>query len=419
VRIQHILFAGVVLVTLVIVIVLVHDYLTEPYPGHNDFMSRWEGARSFVIDKLNPYGEEASLNIQKHIYGRPVIEGEDPGYFAYPLYTVFLIWPLVYMPYAWASAIWMVFLAACLIIALFVLLNLFGWKPGLWLMAGLVLWSLTFYFAARGLILGQVGLLVYLMEIVAVWALFKKRDTLAGIALAVSTVKPQMGFLIVPFLLLWGIHARRWRFLAVSGGVFGGLALASFVLEPSWLVDWINQMLLYPSYTIASPVWILTQMYLGLGNTGEWALLLTLYGLMLWTWYMVLFQGHSERFLWTVSLTLVVTHLVAPRTATPHFVVFMLPLLFYFTELGRRSRRRGSRRVGLALAVLLVVPWVHFVMTVTGEFEHPTVHLPFPFGMLLLLWLTRRVWWQKAPVPTVEQSKEKSISSVGVSGVSA
>lgn len=43
---------------------------------------------------------------------QPVI-GVDPaktgkGGFAYPLYVLFLFWPLVYVPYDWAQALWMV-----------------------------------------------------------------------------------------------------------------------------------------------------------------------------------------------------------------------------------------------------------------------------------------------------------------------
>jgi hypothetical protein len=175
--------------------------------------------------------------------------------------------------------------------------------------------------------------------------------------------------------------------------------LLSFLMQPTWLKDWVDQVLLYPSYTIASPVWILTQLYLGLGDIGESALTLALCGLMGWSWFGVLWQGRYERFLWSVSLTLVITHLVAPRTATPHFQVFMLPLIFYLAALAKRSRRRGSLHASLLLLALWIVPWVHFLLTVDGEFEHPTVHLPFPFLMLLALWLTRRMWWQKAPAP--------------------
>jgi hypothetical protein len=373
--------------------VLTHNNFTAPYPGLNDFMSRWEGARSYWIDGLDPYGDAASLNIQNQIYGRPVQEGEDPGFFAYPFYTLFFVWPLVHTSYAWASAVWMVLLAACLVASVFLILNLFDWRPKPLVLGLLILWSLLFYFSARGLILGQPGLLVYFLEIAALWAIAKGHDRSAGVALAFSTLKPQMGFLIVPFLLLWGVRARRWRFVMAFTGVLGVLVVASFLMQPSWLGDWIAQIQRYPSYTaLGSPVWIVTQYYLGLGSIGEWAVNLIFYGFMLWTWYGVLVQGRTDRWLWAAVVTLTVTHLVAPRTATPHYVVFMLPIIFYFREIVRANRRWGSVFVVLIIAALVFLPWMHFLLTVEGEFEHPTVYLPLPFAMVILLWLTRKLW---------------------------
>ncbi len=385
-----IVFAADVLVT--------HNVLTDPFPGHNDFMSRWEGARSYWIDGLNPYSDEVSLNIQDRIYGRPVENGEDPGYFAYPFYTVFLVWPLVYTSYAWASAIWMVLLEAALIASLFILFDLFRWKPAPLIMAALILWTLFFYFPARGLILGQVGLLVYFFEVVAIWAVVKRYDSLAAVALAISTVKPQMGFLIVPFLLLWGLRERRWKFVIVFVVTMLILLGVSFVMEPSWFGDWVAQLRNYPSYTaIGSPVWIIVTYYLGLGSWAEIAVSGLLALLMFITWYWVLWKGNNERFLWVTVLTLTVTHLIAPRTATPHYVIFILPLVFYFALISRRHRRRGSLWIVLILFALLVLSWVHFLLTVVKQFEHPSLYLPLPIAILVILWWTRRQWWESSP----------------------
>jgi hypothetical protein len=392
-RSQKLVLLLVALVVFAVVVVGIHNIFTARYPGLNDFMSRWEGARSYWIDGLNPYGEQASLNIQTRIYGRAAVQGEDPGYFAYPFYTVFLVWPLVYLPYSWASAVWMALLAASLIGSLLLLLNLLRWQPGAPLLAALALWALFFYFSARGLILGQPGTLVVFLEILAIWGLARGQNRLAGAALALSTLKPQMGFLIVPFLLLWGWRARRRSFLAAFAAVFGAALLASFALLPSWLGDWLAQLSLYPSYTaLGSPVWIVTQYYLGLGSVAEYAVTAALAGLMLWAWWGVLVGKKDTRLLWTLALTLTVTHLIAPRTATPHYVVFFLPLVFYFSRLARWWW--GGLWVALLLAALVLLPWLHFVATVTGEFEHPTLYLPLPFGILLLLWPTRRMWWR-------------------------
>jgi hypothetical protein len=395
------LAAAALLVLLAVTVVMVRNLLTLPYPGHNDFMSRWEGARSFFVDHLNPYGDQASLNIQQRIYGRPVHEGEDPGYFAYPLYTAILVWPLVYVSYDWASAIWMVLLAAGLIASLFMLFDIFRWRPSPLLLGFLMIWVLLFYFSSRGLILGQPGTLVYVLEVLTLWALTRKHDRLAGVALAVSTLKPQMGFLIVPFLLLWGLRERRWSFVFAFIVVMAALLGVSFVLLPSWVGDWLAQLRLYPSYTaLGSPVWIITSYYMGLGGWAEALVNVALVGVVLWSWYLVLWRRQGEAFWWAVALTLTVTHLIAPRTATPHYVVFLIPLVFYCAQM-RRSRQ-GGRWIFLLLLALLVLPWLQFLATVKSQFEHPTMYLPLPFGMLVALLLTRRLW--AAHVPRMEAS---------------
>lgn len=173
------------------------------------------------------------------------------------------------------------------------------------------------------------------------------------------------------------------------GLVWGGLMLLSFVMQPSWLGDWIEQLRQYPSYTaLGAPVWIIIEYYLGLGSAGEWIVNMLLFGVLLWAWYHVLIPQETARLDWTIMLTLTITHLAAMRTATPHYVLFTIPMLFYF-----RRFSRYSLVIGLILLLLLVVPWLHFLMTVEGEFEHPTLYLPLPVIMLIILWITRRQWW--------------------------
>ncbi|MBN1563514.1 MAG: hypothetical protein JXA10_06740, partial [Anaerolineae bacterium] len=189
-------------------------------------------------------------------------------------------------------------------------------------------------------------------------------------------------------------RARRWQFIGTFGVMFGALLLASFALQPSWLSDWIEQIRRYTSYTdFGSPVWIVMQHYLGLGTIGEWAVNAVLWSIMLWAWYAVLIQGKTERFDWAIMITLTITHLSALRTATPHFVVFMIPMIFYFRALDRR-RKVGSRRIVWILLALLILPWLQFLLTIDGDFEHATMYLWLPSGMLALLWFTRRTWWE-------------------------
>lgn len=382
-----------------------YNLLTRPYPGHNDFMSRWEGARSFFVDGLSPYSEQTSLNIQTRIYGRAVTGNEDPGLFVYPFYTAFLLLPLVWLDYAWASAIWMVLLEVCLVAVLLLLVNLFRWqpRPGPALFFVLVLWALGDYYAARGLLLGQPSHVVYLLQMLALWALWRGYDAGGGVALALSTFKPQMGYLLVPFLLLYALRERRWRFAAGFGITFGLLLGLSFLAEPTWLVDWLAQVRAYPEYTAAaydytgSPTWLLTRYYLGLGAGTDVVLALLFHALLFWGWFQTLRQPNGGRLLWAAALTLTITQLGLFQTATPHYVVFTLPLMYYLWWLHQGKAKQPGRRTVVIIAGLFALTWLQFALTVRSGVEAPSMYLPMPYLYVVLLVVTRRLWWTIAP----------------------
>lgn len=399
------IFTGIIALLFVGSVIATRQLLTAPYPGHNDFVTPWEAARSFWLEGIPVYSDASNENIQRIIYGRPIESGEFPNYYAYPFYTIVMLLPLVYLPFDWASAAWMVILEACLLGALALMLDVYRWKPRPLLLALLVIFALFFYPAARGLILGQVSHAIYLAQVLALWALLKRRDALAGVALGIATMKPQMSYLIIPFVLLWALRERRWRVVGAFGVMFGGLLALSFILQPTWVSDWVFELQRYTTYTeVGSPVWVLTQFYLNLGAAGEWAVSLVLYGVVLWAWYGVIVQRRHERWLWAALLTLTITHLVAPRTATTHFVVFSLPLWFYMAALSRRGH--GLIAAGLLLA-LLILPWLHTVSTIDGEFEHQATYLPLPFFTLALL-LVWRAGWERAASPATQPVLERA-----------
>lgn len=396
-RRRQLLVGLAILAVLAANVIVTHNRITAPTPGMNDFLSRWEGARSFWQDGVSPYSEAATLNIQERIYGRAAVEGEDLGLFAYPMYTVLYVAPIVGLPYAWASAVWMVVLEVCLVAGLFLLLQTLRWQPSPLMTVGLLLFSLLNYYALRGLLLGQPSHIVYLFTALMLWGLSQGRDALAGVALALTTIKPQMGFLLVPFLLLWGWRVRRWDFVGGFAGMFSALMLISFALQPDWFFDWIAQVRQYPDYTRdGSPVWIVFEYYLGWSPVVGYIVRVVLVGWMLWAWWGVLALRRDERLLWTIAVTLAVTHTAGPRTATPHFMVFMLVLLVLMRQWARRGR--GLWNAGLLL-VLLIVPWVHFLATlIPPNLENLSVFLPPVVLIIITLIFTRRAWWALPPL---------------------
>jgi hypothetical protein len=102
--------------------------------------------------------------------------------------------------------------------------------------------------------------------------------------------------------------------------------------------------------------------------------------------------------LWTTSLTLVITHFVAPRTATTHFVPLMLPLFMSFTLM--RGTPHSSVRMAVILAVLLVGTWWLFLATVLGNQESAITYLTIPIALLVLLPWMRSRWLAFGEVAT-------------------
>lgn len=388
------------LITVAIVIALMginviatYQFLTAPHPGMNDYLTTWEGARSYWIDRVSPYSDQASRNIQTMIYGRPAIGDEFPNHFAYPFHLVLVLAPLVVFLYAWASAIWLVLMEAALIGALILLLDLMRWRVRPLMLLVLILFTLFFYPAARGLLLGQVSHAVFFLHILAFWLLARGRDGWAGAILAIATFKPQLSVLVIPLLMLWGLRERRWRLILTFGLTGLAILILTLIAQPDWLSGWLYQLRLYPTYTdIASPLNTIALTF-GWGAWFEVIGTVMLGGGWLWAGYRLIIGQKRESFWWVIALTTVITHLILFRTATPHYVYFLFPILFTFHILQRRDRRRGLWLILGSIALLIVLPWLHFAQTVQGSVESAAVYVPLPFVTLALLIFTRR-WWE-------------------------
>jgi hypothetical protein len=365
-----------------------YTFLTTRVPGANDFFIPWSGARAYVLHGLNPYSEEVGLQIQIGVFGRPAQPGEDLSVFIYPFYTIFLLAPLTVLPYAWAVAIWQAFLQFSLVAALLLLLNLYHWQPAPGVMALLALWAILFYPHARGLLLGQLVIVVFLFLVLALWALTRGYDRLAGVALALTTIKPQVIFLVIPLLLLWAIGQRRWRFVGAFSLMLMVLLGAAFLALPTWLGDFIRRASAYPAYNPPSAPWVLVHFtFPTLGLAGEIALALILISGLAWAWWREARSGWAS-FHWTLALTFLVTNLIVPHTATTNYLVFLVPLVPLYHRLYRRTGILGLAAVQGALLVGL---WALFLATVDGRQEDAIMFLPLPLFMGVALCWGRRV----------------------------
>jgi hypothetical protein len=386
--------AIVVLATVVVVYLLLvyaaYRTLTSQVPGGNDFYPRWRGTRALLLDGQDPYSEEVTLQIQKDMYGRPARDDEDQVAFAYPLYVALLILPFSLLPYPLAQAFWLSALILTALATLVVVLRTLDWNPHPVALVGLAVWFVLFYPTARSVILGQISIVVLVLVALALWALKDGRSFLAGCLLGLSTVKPQLVFLIVPFLLL--VSSRRRNYRAVAGflSVVGILLVVTSIILPTWIPSFIAGLTSYRSYTSiyrggASPLGYLVGALVPSPMSGPGTLAVSL-GLIAWvayTWFGAL-TGRVQASL-ALSLTIVATLLLPGETGTTNQVLLLLPLVQWLHEW-----RKQRWLAGLASSVLLIAPWLLFIGTLKGDLEHPMMVLPLPIATLLMFLWTRR-----------------------------
>lgn len=367
---------------------------TSRVPGGNDFYSRWANGCALIWTGENPYSDEVTRRTQMGIWGQPARPGQDQAAYSYPLYTLFFFWPLCFTTtFPLARAIWMTLMLYALLTGVVLTARVAHWRPPVWLWTGTLVWAVFNYPHARALVLGQMATLVFLALAVALWALERKWDGLAGALLAVTTIKPQMSFLLVPWLVWWAAWRKRWGVWKGFGLATTLLAGVSFLLVPTWVGDFLEDVRNYDAVTgvanYRSLTWIVVRHFLGLGAAVE-AVGVTAFALyaLLEVW-----RGRRARwsgFLWTTGLILILTNFIAPRTATTHYTMLLLPLFAWFAGLQERfDRRAGLAVTGIEIA-LLVGQWAIFLATLKGNFETAPVYLPFPVLMLAVQALTRR-----------------------------
>lgn len=390
------ILSGLFIILIILQSVALYTVFTSKYPGANDFFVRWLGGREYLLNGTNPYDQSVAEQAQLAMFGRLTTpEDKDEAYFAYPLYTLYFFWPLSLLPYAWAQALWMTLLQFMLIGLTFLSIRLARWSPPKWLFWLTIFWGIFFYNSARAIILGQFSILVGLALLLGLWAVESRRDVLAGMCLAVTTIKPQMVILVLIFLLIWAIFQSRWRIVLSFGFSMLALLLSSMLLVPTWPVDFVRNAIAYSDYVaFGTPLENLLHFLLPASVAAPLAVLLSilLFLLLLPGWWLA-FKGRRGAYTWAIMSTLIIGSLIAFRSATTNQVILYLPIFFFFQRL---TGPRAASKAALVEALLFIMMWGAFILTLAGDWENIMLHGLLPALVLLLYLADWHRLWQSA-----------------------
>lgn len=300
-----------------------------------DLYPRWVGTRELLLHGRNPYGAEVSHEIQRAFYGhaieqsydKPDSEILDEQRFAYPVYVVFLLAPTVHADFARLQAWTPVVLGAFVAASVWLWMAVLGWKPPPVFAVAVILFVLSSPQIAQDLRLRQFAPLVAFLLAFASWCVARQQLAIAGVLLALSTIKPQMVALCLLWFLIWafGDWKKRWPLAAGFGLTLFGLAGAGEWLLPGWLGHFLEGVIAYRKYFHAlsiSPLRLIFGSWLG----GVLSVL-AVAALVGYSWRKRSLPADNPEFAHMLGLFLVATTLVLPLLVPGNHVLIVLPIL--------------------------------------------------------------------------------------------
>jgi len=262
--------------------------------------------------------------------------------------------------------------------------------------------------AAQGIKLQQLTVLVSALLAAAAAALAAGWLALAGLLLALSTIKPQLVVPLLICLLIWviGDWTRRWRLLASFSLALACLIGAAEWVLPGWIGKFLAALTAYRQYT--GGVSILQTLLTPMGGTIVIAALLV--ALVLLAWRLRRSPAGSSAFSLLLALALAITVLVIPTWA-PYNQLLLLPALILLLRDWRRLIRLGRlpRLLYLLVAALVIWPWLATLyLSAAWYFQPASVvqrgwtlplysSLFIPFGIMALLGIDAARRWPTLP----------------------
>lgn len=367
-------FAGAVIVLPLILL----SAMVALAPYTSDFMCFWTGSR-FVLEGRDPYDTIAWMNAMSGDYVDAFGQVRTtfcPGRYGYPLTTAIALLPLGALPIEIAAPIWQTLLivgaVAGTVLVWRALDGPSSWLPYLLLLvlASQPLWSTVRNAQFGGLLLGAVGLVVYLIA--------RHRFAAAGAAAVLLLLKPHI---TGPVLL--GTWSRRNTRPAITSIVVASLLIAvSLIAQPAWPLGWSVELSgnRIEATSFAASGWTLAAWLPG----GRIAALVIIGLLSIAA--LALARRTSITATEAVAVLACLVLDITPYSGS-HDQLVLVPA---WAIVLRRSLERGDRFLPAALALLVVVlPWTLFATRdLTGGVELSAV-MPVLASAVLLATLYR------------------------------
>jgi hypothetical protein len=335
----------------------------RPRGNLSDLYPRWLGARELLLHGRSPYSDEVTVRIQEGYYGRPLDpsradDPKDKQGFAYPVYVVFLLAPLLAFPFGVVRIFFYWFLAALTAGTAWLWLRSLRWRLRPLAIAGIALVTLGTFPAVQGIKLQQLSLLVAGLLAGSAACVVSGYLLLAGALLALATIKPQLAWPLVAWLMGWAFSkwSARRNLIFGFGIVMVGLLGGAEMILPGWLRMFAEALGRYHRYTQNQSV--LDQL-LPWGSAGKVVAAIAVIGCAWVLWQVRDEPADAVGFGSATAMIMALTVLVVPMFA-PYNQILLLPAVLVLARDRSKflSRSTGLRFLYLAAGFAIAWQWI-------------------------------------------------------------
>ncbi len=331
-----------------------------PRGNLSDLYPRWLGARELLLHGRDPYAADVTREIQTGYYGRPLDptrpnDPRDQQAFAYPLYVVLVLAPTVRFSFPLVQRAFFELLVALTAASVLLWLRALQWRVSITAQLLWIILVVGSFPAIQGFKLQQLTLLVAALVAAAMACLVQRRFVIAGILLAIASIKPQLLALLAIWMMVWisgNWRERRKVFWGAAACIAVLLGGSEFLL-PGWVGEFRAAMPSYYQYTgggrsildvAISPMW---------GRFASAALVLVL---MLLLWKLRREPEGTRAFQWSMAAVLATTLIIVPMFA-PYNQVLLVPCAMLAVKDLRMLWNAGRLGRFFALITAISIAW--------------------------------------------------------------
>ncbi|MFC2043570.1 glycosyltransferase family 87 protein [Chloroflexota bacterium] len=313
--------------------------LFSPRAVSNEDHWRYWGAWNLTTRGENPYDAKSFLELQDVIQGLD----DQPEYvpvILVPPWTIVLITPFAVLNYFTSRLLWLITSIVFFLISAVTIWRIYeGSTRTLWFA---LIVSFTFAPTIFILILGQINpwILIGLVGFLF-WTTQRRNDWLAGISVALITIKPQ---LFIPFwivLLLWIVQQRRWKIPLACGLAIAAASLLLMNLNPLIFQQFLDTYLLNAPLEWYTPT---LGLYLRLlmGMEKFWMQFVAPIIAIIWSIYYWFRRGDDWQWTRDIIPLLWVSVLASPYSWTYDQIILIIPILSVTIGLSRHGWNRNT-----------------------------------------------------------------------------